>query len=249
MVSSERENIMRPLSLGLLAVALGIGSSSVFGVITTNVTFANDAGFGLGDMAQNPLAVGDLVEIGSFNIPDAQIATLAAVNNGEATLLSHFTQYGSPGCIGDGSIDNNNNPLAGFFYDTTINASTNALGIQHLPIYLIAFNSDSVGSATQQLIVTGLAPNVANGWLFPADDDIPNTAVLELDGSTKVVVGGMGGTDSSLAQQAGYGLGTMLLTYNPPLSPPPYPEPATWSSMAGGLALLAAYWTRRRSLF
>jgi hypothetical protein len=220
----------------------------MFGV-TTNVTFANDGGNALGDASGNPLVVGSLVEIGSFNISNSAIQTLAAVPGGEAALLSHFTQYGSSGFIGDGSYDNNSNPLAGFFYDTTINASTNALSIQHTPIYLIAFNAGTSTAATSQLILTSLSTNLIptqNSWVFPADADIPNTQVFETDSASSLVVVGSSvvKADSALAVAAQYGTGTTFAG----AAIIPVPEPATWASLVGGLALVGAFVARRRSV-
>jgi hypothetical protein len=232
----------KTLSLSILAIGLGIGTTGAFGNSFAEVTFANDAGNALADASNNPLAVGDLIEIGSFNISNATIATLAAAPNGEAALLSHFTLYGS-GAIGDNITDINRDPLAGFFFsDTTPNTSTNALGINHLPVYLVAFNAATVGAATQQIILTGIVQKLATGWEFPSDTDIPNTDALEADSSALAIVGGRVIMPDAIADEAGYGTCMAFGAADMPI-----PEPATWASLAGGLALAVAFWARRCS--
>jgi len=203
----------------------------MFAAGTTTVSWGNDAGNGLASSTGTLLTDGDLLLLGSFNISNALIASNAT---NVAYLQSHFTTFDSQA--------SGNLGLPGYFSQLSSGAVTGAAGlnISHAAIYFWAFNATSANLATEQLIMTN---TIANGWQFPADTDIPNTTTIEIDHTSggTIVVGsfGVGSTPQPYIDQ-GAPAGTFM-------NLAPIPEPATWASLVGGLALVGAFVARRRS--
>ena len=221
---------MNKLTIALIALVLALPAAKLNAQIQVNWGAQND--YGIGTAAGVPLAQGDLVEIGGFNITAAAIQTdltplsSAALN----TLLStNFTLW-EASTIGtntgvDGSWSDGKSGLA---------ATTTPFSLQSKQIYILAFNAATVGAATQVGIFTATANS---SWVFPTDASFPlSTQNIDLDQAdhTPVIGGyGVGTVDFGGGPNALYNLNLI-------------PEPSTWAGLAGGVALIGALVARRR---
>ncbi len=200
---------------------------------------------GLTDASGVALPTGNLLEIGTFlngttPLTDAQIQT--AFNNG--TLSNFFKLFGS-GTIGG---------LAPGYFSLQSNGFTDSVGISGRQIYILAFNSGSVGTATQEgIFYLNAATSGKSTWLFPSDSANPSLTGVDLADLTgaasgagsnnlitgaDVVIGAFG--PATLSPTAGIQNAKAF-----ELAPIPTPEPASAGlALLGGVALLIR---RRRS--
>ncbi len=125
---------------------------------------------GFADVTGTKLLPGDLLLLGSFNIPDA---TIQANSGNVAFLMSHFTTYGTS------TIGNNVGGLPGFFAQSSTGNfdTTSPFPLGGLQIYIWAFNTPTSTTATQQGI---FSLNSTTAWLFPHDSDVITTTNIDL---------------------------------------------------------------------
>ncbi len=205
----------------LLGVANSFGGAVSWSAATDN---------GFADASGIKLPAGSLLLVGAFDISDT---TIQANFNNLAFLSSHFAPYGSS------SIGTNVGGAPGFFFQNSSGNldTTSPFAVAGNRIYIWAFNSASMGTATQQGIFTQTA---LSSWLFPHESDIPNTTSVELTDLTT-------GDPGTLAAGAdivigGFKQGSGNTT---DFNLAPIPEPSTWVLVSlGGLALL--YFRRRQ---
>jgi hypothetical protein len=179
---------------------------------------------GVGTSSGTPLALGDLVRVGTFTLSDALIA---ANQYNFATLNTNFVEFGTFS-IGAGY------GVAGHAV-ATLNGDTSLLPgsggtIEGDNIYLWVFNASTAGAATQHGIFTSTNIN----WRFPLESVIPNTTTLSLSDvlPSGIVVGAFGTGNSTTPPNAA--LFNLV---------PTVPEPATGLTL---LLVTAAGCLRRR---
>jgi len=147
------------------------------------ITWGASNSNGLGDASGTVLPIGDLVEIGTFNLSNEEIQQHQFAL---PTLLAAFLPFDTA-FIGDDL------GVAGY-WNKQSTGSTDALNLDHRQIYYWAFNAATPAQATQQGIFTA---NNNPRWLFPADSDIPHTTTVDLSDVNEMVVGGFGNGFSS----------------------------------------------------
>ncbi len=211
----------------LLAAAAVQASQVTWGAYQSN-------GVGIADSGGQPLALGDIVLLGHFNLTNSQIV---ANGNNRSFLLANFVQYASA-FIGDGNPSGSVNPQdnTGYWLANSVNSS-NALGIQGTEMYYWVFNAPVAANATQYGIFT--APS-SNAWMFPLDTAIPPTTVTDLSQVPHDLTGILWGT---------FGTGTSSDGFSPLYNLAPItsvPESSTW--VAGALLLSSLLPTFRRRL-
>ncbi len=212
-------------SVLLLGSLLFIAAQSAQAVV---VNWVDETTYGIGDASGTPLAVGDKVELGYFNINDA---TIQANASNLTYLNTHFTLFDSTTIGGPGDTAG----IAGYFAASSPNQSTINLGLSGKQIYVWAFNAVSGASATQQGIFTATTSN----WFFPDDNAIPNTTSIELNQVTDNIIGGFGVGTSSATGSPQSLFNTALIVTSP------IPEPSSFA-LLGGLAALGVLAVRRR---
>lgn len=180
------------------------------------------------------VAQGSLVELGIFKngMSDAAIIALGANPTAIQSDLSVWATSTIGSGTGSKAVFNAGSfaPGAGFF---TSNA------------FLIVFNSNTVGAATQVGVFKGRITGNSNGdpWLFPTSDiDFPRNFSADDLTATNVLIGGYGvGTyDDSAANDSWFGGPVNALK----LAVVPVPEPATYALV--GMGLLGVCGLRRR---
>src|SRR5689334_12128326 len=104
-----------------LLIVAGVLALSISASQASQVTWGAFTSNGVGDASGNPLPLGDLVEVGHFNLTDAQIT---ANGNNEAFLMQNFVQYASA-FIGDGNPTGSGNPQdnQGYWLANSVNSS------------------------------------------------------------------------------------------------------------------------------
>jgi len=163
-------------ALSFCLIGLGTSHAQVSQVTWSNIEDNNGAGENfLSDAFGARLLPGNLVMIGSFDIPDATIQA----NSGNINyLLGHFAQYGST------TISGNGVGTPGLFYQNTIASSNNTtpFPVNGQQIYIWAFNSSLATTATQQGI---FSQSALSNWIFPTDNTISNTTSVDLSSSPR----------------------------------------------------------------
>lgn len=217
---------------GLIAVLFSFGTSFAGQVTWGNVEDNNGAGEnGLADAFGVRLLPGSLLLLGAFNISDSVIQANAT---NVPFLLSHFAQYGST-TIGGGDLMG----TPGLFFQNTIGNpdTTTPFPVAGSRIYIWAFNSPTTTTATQQGI---FSQATLSNWLFPHENDIPNTTSVDLSNLTNA-------NGTALAAGADVVLGSFGQSA---LNPRDFelaliPEPSTYALiLLGGAGLL---FVRRRA--
>ncbi len=196
------------------ALALLLATSLTLSAHASQVSWSAADRSGVGDASGVDLPAGDLVRVGNFTLTDAQIM---ANKDNLAFLESHFIEFGRA-AIGDGL-----GGLPAFWFKNT-NASTNALGLMGKRIYYFVYDTATGSTPTQIGVFTAPANS---GWIFPDDDDIPNTTSTDLANvphdSTGLLIGGFGnGTDNQNGQPL-YNLA--ILSASPTPTPTATPSP------------------------
>lgn len=207
--------------------SLLLGVSAAFAG-TVNWQAATDNGFA--DASGIKLPAGSLLLVGAFDISDT---TIQANFNNLAFLTSHFAQFGSS------TIGNAVGGLPGFFAQSTVGNldTTTPFAVGGNRIYIWAFNTASMGTATQQGI---FGQTLATNWLFPHENDIPNTVNIDLTDLTAA-------DPTTLAAGADIVIGAFKqgVGNTTDFNLAPIPEPSTWVLVSlGGFALL--YFGRRQ---
>jgi len=172
----------------ILAMSTAVQAASVVWSATIN---------GLDSSSGADLAAGSLVRVGTFDITDAEI--LANAFN-IPFLDAHFTQFGSA-VIGDGGRP------AGHFSTISNNNSATATALTGSQIYVWAFASGTVATATEHGVF--YMPKATDAdWQFPVNlggftilglDDLTDAASsTTLRAEARVVIGSFGpGTSDS----------------------------------------------------
>lgn len=221
---------MKVLRLLLLTACFIVASGVKAGTVDWGAQVDN----GLTDSLGAPLAPGSLLLVGTFNINDA---TIQANANNPTFLAQHFIQFGSS------TIGNNVSNLAGYWFQHSVN-SISSLGVGSSRIYIWAFNSSSMNTATEQ----GIFSQTENTqWFFPASDDpliLPNRSIDLTDLTTgdphvlatgaDIVIGGFNSTNNLTTNQPMFSTALILI-----------PEPTTYALAAIGGAIV--FLLRRRS--
>jgi len=151
-------------------------ATAVVGLMRPATALASGATVEVSAVDSNYLAVaggtalvpaGDLIQLGSFSIGDAQITALQSGNTitpgHVATLLAAFTPMNSKGSayVGDGAMG-----YAGAF--DVLFAGNNMAASQNP--YLLAFNAPTAAAATEIGVFRGGAD-----WTFPSDPNAGST--------------------------------------------------------------------------
>jgi hypothetical protein len=193
---------MKMLRLATLGIAL-VTATSLFPV-QAQVTWGAQTTTGIGDASGIELPVGDLVEIGTFNLTDSQIQQ---IQSDIPALTAAFTKF-------DTSVIGAGFNIPGTWAKES-SGSFEGAGVAGKQIYYWIFNASTVAQATQQGIFTALSNDA---WKFPSDATIPHTTVTDLAQVNDFIVGGFGtGTSSTF--------GTPLVNLAP------IPEPS-WTGAA-----------------
>lgn len=219
----------------LLGSLLIVAAASALATPSVVVNWTGEVTNGLGDASGTPLAVGDQLKLGYFNINDA---TIQANASNQSFLNSHFTLFDTTtiGDIGNPLAPKDTAGIAGYFAASSPAQSTVSLGLSGKQIYMWAFNAVSWASATQQGIFSATTSN----WFFPDDSSTPSTTSIDLNQVTDIIVGGFGtGTakDSNNISQPLFNTALIVTS--------PIPEPSSFA-LFGGLAALGALAVRRR---
>jgi hypothetical protein len=161
-----------------VAAILAIVATASLVPSQAQVTWGASNSNGLGDASGVGLPIGNLVEIGTFNLTDSQIQQLQF---DVPALSAAFVRFDTALIGDDVGIP--------AYWNKQSDGSTDALGLNHRQIYYWAFNAPTTTQATQQGIFT--ANNNAR-WIFPADGDVPNTTTVDLEDVNDIIVGGFG---------------------------------------------------------
>jgi PEP-CTERM motif len=173
------------VALGLVVSAQG--ATVVWGASTDNGISAGDG--------STMVATGNLVRIGTFNLPDQQITD----NRFDIPFLSsNFTEFATAR-IGDGVAG-----AAGYFRVTST-ADATSLNLIGKQIYLWAFRSTDNSTNTQSLLtavehgIYYMPKEVNSRWAFPGDgigdittidlSDLTNPDSSTLDAAAKILHG------------------------------------------------------------
>lgn len=216
-----------------VAVALSMTLSS-YAVISVNWGAADATPYD--DASGNPLAVGDLIEVGYFSTTAGLSPVNTAVQN-----LANFTAFGT-GTIGDDDNDQNAAFPAGFGAEEQY---VSGWPFQHQQIYMVAFNAPTAAAATQ-MGVWSVDFSSNSNWRFPADPDILNFTSIDTDDLTA----NPGTPNGSLAAGAHIWLGTPGTQGGSDsiggLALKAVPEPSSCALVGVGLAGLIGLIRRRR---
>jgi hypothetical protein len=183
---------------------------------------------GLGTANGTDLAQGNLVRIGTFDIPDATIQQNASFAN----LDSHFIQYGTA-TIGEGTS-------AAAHWDKLTSGPTESppllagRDLAGKQIYIWAFNSAAGASATEQGIFY-MSKSSNSEWQFPAFSDIPNQKVIDLTDLTDPA--GTALIAGATKVWGGFGIGTSDTLGAPLFNLAAVPEPSSYATAFGILCL------------
>lgn len=185
-------------------------------------------------MAPTPVAHGSLVELGIFKngMSDAAISALGAT---PTAIQSDFSVWATAH-VGDNT---DITPIDGTFL-----ASSSAPGAGYFGsnAFLVVFNSNTVGAATQVGVFEGRTTGTPYGgdpWVFPTSDVAPaRDFLIDNLSASNVLIGGYGvGTYSNDNIWFGSDVNALKLAVVP------VPEPTTYAFV--GMALLGACGLRR----
>ena len=218
-------------SLGLAMFANTASSSVVIGFTATEAQFEDSSGTALSN--------GSIVSVGYFNLSGAfsfaQIGTPAF--DSYAEVSPYFTSYGSASTETlaysapynrAGSIDTGNG--SGIAPD----------GDAGKALYMWAFNSSSVATATEWAIVSNLTTTPGGKWIVPTT---PFSTDIDLGGdvSTRVVNFGAVSSNTGSGGVGVYDIKTMAISA--------VPEPSSFLALAGlGLFGFVSRRVRRSSV-
>jgi hypothetical protein len=160
----------------ILALLLVAASTTFVAHAATVVATAQNYN-GISLLDGSALPGGDIIRVGLFNLTDAQIQA----NQGNLSFLNNnFVQFGVAHSGDTYGIDG--------YFATTLQGSTDSLGIAGGQIYFWALNATSLANANQQSIFyfTGNPE-----WTFKADGANPNSSgpdVSDLTGGTNALL-------------------------------------------------------------
>jgi len=148
------------------------GQISTTSTVPSTVDCSADYTRGLVDSLGNPLPVGSLLVLGTFNISEPTIQSNFYAGNVSA-IMSAFTPYTNSFAVGDGTGE----PAC---WDVSLSAP----GFGGQQIYLLAVDKPALGAATHLGIFT------TPSWVFPSDG---NEIAIDLADVTDFVIGARGG--------------------------------------------------------
>lgn len=221
-------------SLPLLAVAflyfaappLSQASSVSWSAVGANQVALSDG---------TPASDGWLLRLGGFDVSKANVSA----NAGNVSYLnSHFIEFGTA-TFGNSAL------TAGNFgaWESVSNGDTSNVGPSHINLeldsmYLWAFNSATIGGATQHLLVSSSLSH----WAFPLESGFPNTTAIDLgdltDSTGLTLLPSAELYAGNFSFQVGAGGGNLFQMVAI------VPEPSVWALIALALALSVLF--RRR---
>ena len=180
---------------------------------------------GLGDQNGNDLSAGSLLRVGTFTIDNNTIRN----NSGNLSFLdASFLQFGTS-TIGEGFVGANGH------WSTSSSSADPQFANE--PVYIWAFNSPTLGGATEH----GIFTSIGGSWTYGSDGGpIPWEGTIDLSevqegDANQIIVGGFGVGTSDLS-------GGVAPLYNLTA----VPEPAITAVVAGLACFIGGVLMRRR---